>query len=126
MDVPQRRIERRQEGNEESVEEGVDVYHPRELYVLYECFDNKTNLVMEDASTFWTSFCIAIAGVLLVGFSLSPVATSPISESSASTLAVDGDCGDQQIEEITYGKRASFLGCFGSDSKCKTTCATSE
>lgn len=122
MDAPQRRIERRQERSEENVKEGVDANHPRKLYDWGESPNNKTNLVMEKASTFWTSFCIAIAGVLLVGFSLSPVATSPISESSASTLAVNDDCGDQQIEEITYGKRASFLGCFGSDSKCKVTC----
>lgn len=81
---------------------------------------------MEKASTFWTSFCIAIAAVLLVGFSLSPMAASSISESSTSALAMSGDCGDQDIDEIIHGKKFGFLGCFGSDSKCKTKCAPSE
>ncbi|MCW9706174.1 hypothetical protein [Fodinibius salsisoli] len=35
---------------------------------------------------------------------------------------VEEPCGDDGVDEIIHGKRKGFLGCWGSDSTCKTKC----
>lgn len=35
---------------------------------------------------------------------------------------VESPCGEDGVDEIIHGERRGFLGCWGSDSDCKTKC----
>ncbi|WP_157939453.1 hypothetical protein [Gracilimonas amylolytica] len=35
---------------------------------------------------------------------------------------VEGPCGEDGVDEIIHGNRKLFLGCWGSETTCKTKC----